>query len=446
MTIRATRLDDNPAAAPRPSACPGLFRIVPARDGGLCRLKVPLGRLSAAGAHAVAEAARRHGSGIIEITNRANLQLRGIRDGTETALAADLLAAGLGPRHPDSDDVRNVLISPMAGLDRRQILDTGPVATAILRHLETDADCRALSPKISVLVDGGEDIAVVDHPHDLWLAAIDGETVALGIAGCAPTAPDDATPYITFAAVDATWAVVVALALFLELAARDLEVTRIRHLLPRVSREDFLDRLSKRLGLSTNLGDKARRWRRRPPIALGHVGIRDQRQEGLAAVGAVPPLGRLSPDSLERLAELAAANGGGLRLTPWQSVMVPDVRRERAEPVVEGLESIGLICTPAHPLATTIACAGSTGCAKGRADTKADALLLSESHAMGLLHLSGCERSCASAGVADTTLLASAPGTYDLFVKDPQAAHRFGRRIADGLSIEQLRRRLRPPR
>lgn len=446
MTARATRLESTSTTADRRSACPGLFRIVAAGDGGLCRLKVPLGRLSADGAHAVAAAAARYGNGIIEITNRANLQLRGIREGADADLATDLLAAGLGPEHPESDDVRNVLISPTAGLDPRQHLDAGPVAAAILHHLETDADCRKLSPKFSVLVDGGEDVAVVDHPHDLWLAAIDGETFAFGVAGCPPVAPEETRPFIAVAAADAAWAVVVALALFIDLAAGDPEVTRIRHLQPRTSRDSFLDRLSKRLGLTANLGDKAHRWRRPAPVAMGHVGIRDQRQTGLASVGAVPPLGRLSPAGLTRLGEVAAEQSGGLRLTPWQSVMVPDVRREKAGQVVEALENLSLICTPTHPLATTIACAGSAGCMKGRGDTKADALLLADAHETGWLHLSGCERSCASAGVADATLLAVSPGTYDLFVRDATATHRFGRRVADGLSLDQARQRMRQTR
>lgn len=446
MTARATRLESTSTTADRRSACPGLFRIVAAGDGGLCRLKVPLGRLSADGARAVAAAAACYGNGIIEVTNRANLQLRGIRERAAADLAADLLAAGLGPRHPESDDVRNVLISPMAGLDPRQHLDAGPVAAVILHHLETDADCRKLSPKFSVMVDGGEDVAVVDHPHDLWLAAIDGDTFAFGVAGCPPVTEEETEPFIAIPASDAAWAVVVALAMFIDLAAGDPEVTRIRHLQPRTSRENFLDRLSKRLGLAENLGDKARRWRRPAPVTMGHVGVRDQRQTGLASVGAVPPLGRLTPADLIRLGEVAAEQGGGLRLTPWQSVMVPDVRREKAGQVVGALEDLSFVCTPTHPLATTIACAGSAGCTKGRADTKADALLLANAHEAGWLHLSGCERSCASAGVADATLLAVSPGAYDMFVRDATATHRFGRRVAESLSLDQARQRMRQAR
>ena len=120
----------------RPSACPGLWRVVPARDGGICRVKLPGGLLTSAQARAVAEAARLCGSGVLELTNRSNLQLRGVRDENHEPLVPRLLAAGLGPRNPAADDVRNLLLSPVAGRDRSAHLDTRPLAGRLLALLE----------------------------------------------------------------------------------------------------------------------------------------------------------------------------------------------------------------------------------------------------------------------------------------------------------------------
>ena len=86
-----------PVAA-RPSACPGLLRIVAALDGGICRIKLPGGVLRAAEARAIAEAAEQHAAGVIEVTNRANLQIRGVLAGHEAALSEKLVNAGLGPQ------------------------------------------------------------------------------------------------------------------------------------------------------------------------------------------------------------------------------------------------------------------------------------------------------------------------------------------------------------
>ena len=72
-------LNERPmSTALRPSACPGLLRIVQALDGGICRIKLNGGSISAAQAEAVASAAERFAGGVIEATNRANLQIRGI--------------------------------------------------------------------------------------------------------------------------------------------------------------------------------------------------------------------------------------------------------------------------------------------------------------------------------------------------------------------------------
>jgi hypothetical protein len=87
------------ALALRASACPGLLRIVAARDGGICRIKLPGGELSAAQAAVIADVSERYAAGVVELTNRANLQVRGVRSGHEAALIAALVDAGLGFRH-----------------------------------------------------------------------------------------------------------------------------------------------------------------------------------------------------------------------------------------------------------------------------------------------------------------------------------------------------------
>ncbi|KPW10352.1 hypothetical protein ALO91_05465, partial [Pseudomonas syringae pv. aceris] len=90
------------------------MRIVPALDGGICRIKLAGGVISSVQAMAVAEAARTYAQGIIEATNRANLQIRGIGADHDGLIGA-LMAAGLGPANPASDDVRNLMLSPTAG-------------------------------------------------------------------------------------------------------------------------------------------------------------------------------------------------------------------------------------------------------------------------------------------------------------------------------------------
>lgn len=414
----------------RPSACPGLLRIVPALDGGISRIKLAGGALSAAQAEAVAAAAERYAGGVIEATNRGNLQIRGIGE-QQAPLIGMLLAAGLGPTQAAGDDVRNLMLSPVAGLDRQMLFDTRPLAAQILHSLESTARFHQLSAKFAVQLDGGEGLAMLEHPHDLWLSALmlEGNVwLAFGLAGClADAAPLGAVPLEQGHAL-----VLAVLDRFLDLARPDQ--ARMRQLLADVGVEAFVQQLT----IPVRRDPVVLQWRRKPAPADLHLGIYPQHNEALVAIGAAPPLGRLDPGMLRGVAQLATTMGdGSLRLTPWQSLLLPNIAIERADAVRTRLRELGLLCELDLPLARMVACTGSAGCGKGLADTKADALRLASllqgpAHSV---HLSGCSRSCAMAHVAPATLLAVAPGRYDLFLRAPGQPG-FGALRARNLTLE----------
>ena len=420
------------SAALRPSACPGLLRIVPALDGGICRIKLNGGSINSVQAEAVASAAERYASGAIEATNRANLQIRGIGN-EQSALIDSLLAAGLGPRTAAGDDVRNLMLSPGAGIDRRMLFDTRPLAGQILATLQSHEVFHDLSAKFALQLDGGEDLAMLEHPHDLWLSAFDqgGEQrLAFGLAGC----PTD-SPAGSVALADGHALVVAVLELFLELARP--EQTRMRHLLAEYSAEDVLLRRAERVPMQAVVC-----WQRVSTGSDLHIGVHPQAESGVVYVGAVPPLGRLDPTMLRGVAQVACELGdSSLRFTPWQSLLVPNVRAENAAEVIRRLQCLGLQCEADQPLSRLIACTGSNGCAKGLAETKGDALqlatLLQRHRQTPSVHLSGCARSCAAAHTAPVTLLALSPGHYDLYFRDA-AQPGFGALHARNLTIEAV--------
>lgn len=423
-------LNERPmSTALRPSACPGLLRIVQAVDGGICRIKLNGGSITADQAAAVADAAERFAGGAIEATNRANLQIRGI--GAQSAALIDsLLAAGLGPRTAAGDDVRNLMLSPAAGIDRQMCFDTRALAAQILDTLQSQPRFHQLSAKFAVQLDGGEALAMLEHAHDLWLSAFerDGETwLAFGLAGC----PTDRA--LGAVAVENAHALVVAvLELFLELARP--EQTRMRHVLEELPVLAFLEQLRHRVPVKAVTG-----WKRQPAQGLLHFGVHAQRMVGQVYVGAVPPLGRLDPMMLRGVAQLARQFGdGSLRLTPWQSLLLPNLRAADADAVLSRLRALGLLTEPTEPLARLIACTGSSGCGKGLADTKSDARqLATRLPSAAAVHLSGCARSCAAAHCAPATLLAVSPGHYDVYFRDA-ALPGFGALHARNLTIEAV--------
>ncbi|MCF1744147.1 precorrin-3B synthase [Paradevosia shaoguanensis] len=406
----------NEASPIRQSACPGLYRLAPARDGGICRVKVALGTLDAAQARALAAASRQWGNGIVEITSRANLQLRGIAATDGDALARCLLDAGLGATSSGADDVRNVMVSPSYGIDDQALLDTAPIARALLSLLDQRADFHALSPKFSILVDGGEATAPLHHPNDIWLAAATRYTFALGLGG---TLLDFPLGTVQVENVVATLATIIER--FLATGA-----SRMRQLGDRA--RELTDGL-----LDAPTAPRAR-------ASASHFGIHPQ-SPAIFWIGARPPLGRMTPEMLEGLATLTEREGDGtIRLTPHQSVILPGLARPAA--TLAALEALGLVTAPDHPLSDMLACSGSAGCRSALADTQRDALMLAGFGIRAGLHLSGCEKSCASAQAAPHTLVAVAPGRYDLYRRADGAASRFGEKLASSLTVAGIARKL----
>lgn len=420
------------SASARPSACPGLLRIVPALDGGICRIKLPGGVLRSAQARAIAEAARHCASGVLELTNRSNLQIRGVLPGQESALIDALLSAGLGPRVAAADDVRNLLLSPAAGLDPQARMDVRPLAAQLLDLLQDTPALHALSPKFALQLDGGETLAMREHPHDLWLAAEDEQHLLLGLAGC----PFDA-PLVRVEATQAVELVRQLLLLFLELATP--EQSRMRQLLAQIPASELLQRLQARLDFP--LQPAPAHWQSAGTVSRPPAGIYPQAQNGLCMVAAGAQLGRLHAEQLMALADLSEQQGDGeLRLTPWQGLLLGNVPEASARELLTALNDLGLLSHADEPLLGLVACTGSAACARGLADSKHHALHLAEllrtSGARPQVHLSACPRSCASARVQPYTLLASTPDHYQLYQRRPEAPG-FGRLLVPALTIDE---------
>jgi precorrin-3B synthase len=420
--------------APRPSACPGLLRIVQALDGGICRVKLAGGVLGSAQARAIAEVASHCASGVLELSNRSNLQIRGVLAGQQAELIARLLAAGLGPSNPAADDVRNLLLSPAAGLDPQALLDTRPLAAALLELLQDTPALHGLSAKFALQLDGGEALAMREHPHDIWLSALPGTParLAFGLAGCPGDKP--------LGVVDAEQAVQLIeqlLRLFLELAGT--AHSRMRQLLSVMPAHQLLQQLQTRLPFALQAAPAD--WQRATVSQHAPIGTYPQRQTGLCMVAAAARLGRIHAAQLRALADLAEQQGdASLRLTPWQGLLLPNIPLKAANRVQLALADLGLLTDASEPLSQLIACTGSAACGKGLADSKADALRLAERLRSGSarprVHLSACPRSCAAAHVAPFTLLAASAGHYQLYRRTPGVAG-FGQLQAAAMTIDE---------
>ena len=102
--------------------CPGALRVHEAADGSLVRVRVPGGRIDGATLAGIGELAAEFGDGAMELTSRGNIQLRGIAAAKTSAVAERAADLGLLPS-PRHELVRNIVASPLAGLDGSPDLD-----------------------------------------------------------------------------------------------------------------------------------------------------------------------------------------------------------------------------------------------------------------------------------------------------------------------------------
>lgn len=139
--------------------CPDAWRPMMAGDGLLVRVRPPLGRLAAAQVEGLCEAANAHGNGQIDLTARANLQLRGVTEKGWPVLLEELQALGLVDPDPAREGRGAVLVDPAW----REGDDTHRIATELRARL---AELPALPGKVGFVVDAGARPMLADAPGD----------------------------------------------------------------------------------------------------------------------------------------------------------------------------------------------------------------------------------------------------------------------------------------
>ena len=157
---------DAPINAPvRRGACPGLSAPMATGDGLLARL-TPAGTIPIVAFAGLCAAARQHGNGIIEVTSRGSVQIRGLSEASAARFAAEVSTLGI----PASDGIP-VIADPLSGLDRGSLLDAEPVAAELREALASAPFVSRLSAKLSIAVDGGGSLHLDDLPADIRLRA-----------------------------------------------------------------------------------------------------------------------------------------------------------------------------------------------------------------------------------------------------------------------------------
>ena len=342
-------------------------------DGWLLRVRLPGGVLTAASLGSVAAVARWYGSGIVELTARANLQLRGFAPEVLATAAQVLVGEGLAAADPASDALRSIAASPLTGHDPEAAVDASITVAAIERAL-LEASIGAVPSKFAVVVDDGGSWPV-------FLAA-DVRFDARAGSGWWVTLRGDTTP--AGATNDSVFAAVAAARLCSERGG----------LMDAVVRDCGRHAVARRLGLTPVDDAPASRPDRRA------VGVHFHPDPDRANVVAAPFLGRLDAERLSALARRIRELDVATRITPDRSIALCGVRRRDVAELMPTLEAMGLLTDSGAGATMLSACVGSSGCRSAHADTVSEAGRLAASSPLGRTHLSGCAKGCgAPAGV-----------------------------------------------
>ena len=362
--------------------CPGILRPMPSGDGLIVRVRPRCGAFPLATANALADLAERLGNGHIDLTRRANLQLRGLIEDRVPELQNALADLGLLDSDAETEAVRNVMVAPLAGLDPAQAFDVRPIAASIEQVLVNDARLHALPAKFGMLVDGGGTVSIAAERADICLVAV-GDAIVFGL-----DTPEGTRWLGTTAPERAAALAIVAAHAFLSVATRG----RMRDL----SAEAFG---SVRAVLMPRLSpiDTA------PPSGGRRLGSMQ------AVIGVAAPFGRLEASQLRRLVALAIGAGAAeLRLSPWRTLYIGARNADAARSVLDGVREVGLIVHDDDPMLRIEACPGAPDCDSSSVDARGDARTLSTIAVArgykGSIHVSGCGKGCARSLPSDLVL------------------------------------------
>ncbi|AFL87524.1 NAD(P)H-dependent nitrite reductase catalytic subunit [Terriglobus roseus DSM 18391] len=401
----------------------GLFHVAPAQDSFMLRMRVPGGVLTSHQMRGLAKMAEQWGCGRIDLTTRANVQLRELQPRNIVDVLNTIQKLGMSSRGSGADNLRNFTASPISGFDAQELIDVQPFADALQNYMSNSRDMFGLPRKFNIAFDNGGSISVLADTNDIGFTAVrvaSGRSVPegvyfrvllCGITGHKQFASDCGLLLLP----DQLVAVAAAMVrVFAEHGDRtDRKKARLKYLIDRWGVPKFLEEVQKKLDFPVIHCDAAECEPRGPIDRAGHLGAHAQSQDGLHYMGITIPVGWLPTEQARALADVADRfSTGELRLTVWQNLLIPNIAAADLEAAKAAVREAGLEYEAGRVLSGTVACTGSRGCRFAMTDTKAHALEIARTldtmfpiDSPVNLHVTGCPNSCAQHYIGDIGLM-----------------------------------------
>jgi len=385
----------------------------------MVRIRIPNGALKAHQLRAIADLAERHARGVADLTVRQNVQLHWVTIEDLPTVMETLWRTGITTQGSCGDVTRNVPGCPVAGVDADELVDASPLVHEVTRLLNGNPDFYNLPRKYKVTITGCRSWCVYPEINDVGLTATrhpSGEVgFAVRVGGGLSTDPHLAEPLDAFV----RWREVVPVIRGISEIFRDSDVLRQNREKARLkflfltggwTPAKFLAALEDRLGFRLAPGVSAPAP---DEVYRDHVGINPQRQDDRAYVGLPVVRGRITPDQMRAVADLAERYGSGeLRTTTMQNLLILDVPRAQTAGLGREVERIGFPLDASPFRRGTVACTGSEFCKLALTETKGFARWLVDALEARLpgfdrhvrIHVTGCPNSCGQHWIADIGL------------------------------------------
>lgn len=406
----------------------GLFQVAPAQNAFMCRLRIPGGALTSWQLRGVADLADRRAGGYLDVTTRANLQLREIGPADGIHVVQELIDLGIVIRGSGADNLRNVTASPLSGVDPHERIETLPLAREMHHAILHRREMYGLPRKFNIAFDGVGSVSALEDTNDVGFAAVEVPADAAteetpagvyfllslgGITGHRDLARPTGVVLRPKECVDVASAIV---RVFIRAGDRtNRDRARLKYVLDDWGFDRFLVEVEKELSRPLRRFPVERLDLRRAEIRHSHIGFHSQKQTGKVYVGVALPVGRMTSDQARAIASIAERFGdGSIRLTVWQNLIVTGIDERNVDAAKEAIEACGLGWSASSVRGGLVACTGASGCKFAGAHTKENALALADWLERRIeldvpvnIHLTGCKHSCAQHYIGDVGLIAT---------------------------------------
>jgi sulfite reductase beta subunit-like hemoprotein/bacterioferritin-associated ferredoxin len=386
----------------------------------MMRIRMANGMTNASQLRAIGELSRECGTGLVDVTTRQQVQLRGFAIGDVPRIWERLKAVELVSLQTGMDNIRNVVGCPVAGLGADELFDASPVVREFTNAFLNNKTFTNLPRKFNVAITActancthaeTQDVALTPAIKNVEGEEVKGFNVSVG-GKVGSGGLRLASPLGVFVRPEGA----ASLCGHITLLFRDHGSRRARNrarlafLVDAWGVDRVRNELERRAGHRLMTPGREVRTARH----ADHLGIAPQRQPGLYSVGLSVPVGRITSRQLADVARIADLYGtGDVRVTTGQNLIVPNVPESRLRELVDEPIVHELPHDPPGIVRGLVSCTGIDYCHMALVETKELALKTARDLEKSLgagrklltMHWSGCPAGCGNHSTADIGLL-----------------------------------------